>query len=285
LDKQEDFQMKRLIAFFVIIAIVLVMVIPAHAESQKMWAKVYSWDGTMTVDGKPNLTLLTSGVRYWVCAIDTSTLETLYEYDTPGTSLTNPVTSTNFASDTVGQDMVAFTVDPTDATNDRYVDLYVVTTSGYFAFVENFDKYTHTVIIDARHGVVHHGMYRTDAISGSTEIDTEVDFPYDSHIYNVFIEVLTADTAGQNCGVEVGIDTSVSGDVDGFVNSANLGSTGYVTQSASNKGAFIDDGTSDSLVYSIDGTDEQTLCYAGDSASNASGVVNIHYLFSTTPQH
>jgi len=283
--------------FFKMIAtamLVFALIVPvANAELQDMKATVYSWDGKISTDGKPVLTKLTSGVRFWVCAINTSTLETLYEHtDLDGqamTSLTNPITSTNFASDTVCGDKIRFKVDPTDSADDRYVDLYVVDTNGgYFAFVENFDKYHHTVVIDERPGVVHHGVYRSAVITSTTEVDTEIDFDYDTFIHNVFVEIVTVETAqsgGVGVGVDVGLDTSSSGDVNGFVDGSDLTSSGYPTQSATVKGALIDDGTSDSLAYAIDGTDEVELCYAGDSTGNALGVVNIHYMFSVIPKH
>ena len=275
--------MKRIFKIFTVALMIFALTVPiASAEIQKMTASVYSWDGKMTTDGKPELTLLESGVRFWVCAIDTSTLETLTEHDST-TSLTNPVTSTNFASDTVCADKVQFQVDPTDATSDRYVDLYVVDTNGgYFTFVENFDKYQRTIVIDERPGVIHHGVYRTAVIASNTEVDTEIEWDYDTFIYNVVPEIITVDSGR---AIDVGIDTSSSGDIDGFVDGASLTTAGYPTQSATTKGDLIDDGTSDSLAYAIDGTDEQTFSYAGDSTANDTGVVNIHYMFSVIPKH
>ncbi len=277
--------MKRILTFLTImlVAFALVIPVPAQAVSQYFRAEVYSWDGTQSFDGKPKLTLLTSGVRYWVTAINTSTLETLYESDGT-TSLTNPVTSTNYASDTVGEDKISFWVDPTDSSADRYVDLYVVGTDGFFTLIENFDKYQHTVILDKSPGKTHHGIYRTAVISGTTEVDTEVDFPYDSLVINFVAEVITVDTGASN-DINVGLDTSAAGDIDGFIANADLTTAGYVTQSATNMGDLIDDGTSQAIVYGIAGTVEQTMSYAGDSAANSTGVANIHYWFNYSPLH
>lgn len=280
--------MKRIFTIFAALMLVFALIVPAaHADIKSYKATVYSWDGKINVDGTPVLTKLTSGVRFWVCAIDASTLETLYEHqDLDGsayTSLTNPVTSTNFASDTVCGDMVRFRTDPTDSSADTYVDLYVVDTNGgYFAFVENFSPSNQTIVIDERPGVLHHGVYRTGVLATTAETDSEVDFDYDTFIHNVWIEVITT---AANTLVDVGIDTSVSGDVDGFVDGTPMTTAGYPTQSATYKGALIDDGTSDSLAYAIDGTDEQTMCYAMNSATAATGVVNVHYMFTVIPTH
>lgn len=146
--------MKR---FFIFLAVLMAFcwTVPAQAEFADMWADVYKWTGGYNADGSRQVTKLTSGVQYQVLSYGTTTLETLYVYNSNAfTSYTNPVTSTYF--DAV--DRIQFRVDPTDSTTDRYVDLIVVDTSGgYTAYVKGFDKYTHAVIIDERVGVDHVG--------------------------------------------------------------------------------------------------------------------------------
>lgn len=207
------------------------LAVPAQAALQDMWAYVYSWKGGMNADGTLQLNRITSGVTFKVLAIDSDTSETLYYYDTPAmTSLTNPVTTTNFAATTVCNKMVRFRVDPTDSTNDRYVDLIVVDTAGgYSAFVENFDKYTHTIVIDARPNIVHQGTIWFGATSTS-EINTGIVFPSDTFIKDVRVEVVTVASA---ISVDVGLLSSDTlGDADGFRKDVLLTTAGFVADTA-----------------------------------------------------
>ncbi len=271
--------MKRFWKLLLALALVAAFVIPAHAVNRDMWAYVYKWEGGTNADGTMILTRLNDSVRFWVQAVGADTLETLYEYDDPAnTSLTNPITVAKFEDNAVCNDMVAFNVDPTD-TNDIAVDLYVVMQDGgFFAFVEDFDENQHAVVIDARPGVEHHGAYRTAVIDSTTEIDTEVDFSYDTIVRAVTAEIITID-AGTT--VDVGIDTSTAGDVDGFVDGISLATAGFVDNTLTTVGDYLDDASDADIVgYPIDGTDEQTLCYAGESTTNNTGVVMIHYWFT-----
>lgn len=218
--------MKRFKLFTLILAaFALLAAVPAQAALQDMWAYVYKWDGKMSSDGKPVLTRLTSGVTFKVLAQDSDTAETLYYYKGT-TALTNPVTTTNFASNTVCNDQVRFRVDPTDATNDRYVDLIVVDTNGgYTAFIEDFDKYTHSIIIDERPNILHHGMIWFDATT-TAETDTGIDFLADTMIHDVRVEVVTTASAKT---LDVGLlSTETSGDADGFRDAVLLTTAGYV---------------------------------------------------------
>ncbi len=218
--------MKRFKLFTLILAaFALLAAVPAQAALQDMWAYVYKWDGKMSSDGKPVLTRLTSGVTFKVLAQDSDTAETLYYYK-GSTALTNPVTTTNYASNTVCNDQVRFRVDPTDSTYDRYVDLIVVDTNGgYTAFIEDFDKYTHSIIIDERPNIMHHGMIWFDATT-TAETDTGVDFLADTMIHDVRVEVVTTASAKT---LDVGLlSTETSGDADGFRAAVLLTTAGYV---------------------------------------------------------
>lgn len=293
--------MKRFKLFTLALALMaLFIAAPAHAVLQDMWANVYTWDGKMNTDGKPVLTRLTTGVTFKVLAIGTATAETLYYPNVKAmTSLTNPVTTTNFAAATVCNDRVAFKVDPTDATNDRYVDLIVVNTDGgYTAFVKNFDKYQHTIIIDQRPNVVHQGSIWFGA-SSTSEINTGIAFHYPVAIHDVAVEVVTAASA---ISLDVGILSSgTGGDADGFRANVLLTATGFVYDTA-----FITDGTNIDFVpastygvllmkavtgsdvtasaggvtprkYFINGTSTSTLTYTMDSTSGAG---YLHYWFN-----
>jgi tetrahydromethanopterin S-methyltransferase subunit F len=242
----------------ILAAFALLAAVPAQAANQDMWAYVYKWDGKMSSDGKPVLTRLTSGVTFKVLAQNSDTAETLYYYK-GSTSLTNPVTTTNFAANTVCNDQVRFRVDPTDTTYDRYVDLIVVDTNGgYTAFIEDFDKYTHSIIIDERPNIMHHGIIWFDATT-TDETDTGIDFLADTMVHDVRVEVVTTASAKT---LDVGLlSTETSGDADGFRDAVLLTTAGYVADTG-----VVTDGTT------IDWTATSTygaLLYKSISGSDA----------------
>ncbi len=200
--------------------------VPAHAVLQDMSAAVYKWEGKMGSDGKAVLTQITSGITFKVLAVGTTTAETTY-YPGKTTSLTNPVTTTSFASTSICNKKVAFRVDPTDATSDRYVDLIVVDTNGgYTAFVEDFDRYTHTIVIDERPNIVHQGTIWYGA-SSTSEQNTGVKFLPNTLVLDVRVEPVTVTASGT---LDVGIYTgsTVYGDADGFRAGVLLSTAGMV---------------------------------------------------------
>lgn len=204
--------MKKFTILFLAAVLAFLIAVPAQAASKDMWADVYRYDGKMNIDGKPVLTRATTGITFKVLQADSDTAETLTVRGS-STSLTNPVTTTNFASDTVCADRVAFRVDPGHS-GDENVDLIVVdTVGGYTTFVEDFNQYEHTIIIDERPNVMHHGMIWFT--SAAAETDTGVDFDYDSFISDVRIE-FTSNLGGIT--IDVGLLSSeTSGDADGFI--------------------------------------------------------------------
>lgn len=200
---------------------------PAMADMKDMWAYVYTWDGTMQADGTLKLTRQTENITFCVFPRDQiATVETLYEYnDNAFTALTNPVTGTNFTSATVCNDMISFRVDPADATYDRYVDLLVVDQDGGFTtFIEDFDEYTHAIIIDERKNIQHHGCIWF-ASSAAAEYETGVDFLDNTILTSVAVEVLTLD-AGETLDVGI-LSTGTGGDADGFIDGESLATVGY----------------------------------------------------------
>ena len=206
----------------------LLVAVPAQAALQDMWAYVYKWEGKVNSDGTMALTRLTSGVTFKVLAHGSTTAETLYEFADPAlTSLTNPVTTTNFASATVCNKRVAFKVDPTDSTDDRYVDLIVVDTAGgYTAFIDHFDKYTHTVVIDERPNVIHHGMIWFGA-STTSVVDTGIDFQLYTFIQDVQVDVVTVASA-KTLDVGLGYSGSTSQTTAGFRSAVLITTAGIV---------------------------------------------------------
>jgi hypothetical protein len=204
----------------------LLIAAPAQAVMQEFWANVYTWDGKQSSDGKPVLTRVTSGITFKVLVVDSDTAETLYYPGIVGlTSLTNPVSTTNFAATGVCNDRVAFKVDPTDSTNDRYVDLLVVDTNGgYTAFVENFDRFQHTIVIDARPNIMHHGTIWFGGVTSDT--DTGINFLPKTMVHDVRVEVVTvADGATFGCGL---ISTGTGGAATGFRQNVLMTTAGFV---------------------------------------------------------
>ncbi len=223
---------KLFLTAFLTVIMALSFVVPSHAALQDMWAYVYKWTGGMDADGKMALTRLTSGVTFKVLAHGSNTAETLYVYDSAAlTSLTNPITTANFASATVCNDRVAFRVDPTDTTDDRYVDVIVVDTAGgYTAFIEHFDKYQHTIVIDERPNVIHHGMIWFGA-STTSEVNTGIAWQVNTFIQDVRVEVVTVASA---ISIDVGLGPSAStgGATAGFRANVLLTAAGYVDDTA-----------------------------------------------------
>lgn len=275
--------MKRITYFLIALVLALCLTAPAQAEFKDFWADVYSWDGQMSVDGKPVLSHETADITFKVLQRNSDTAETLYEYaDGTMTSLTNPVTAANFASATVCNDKVAFKVDPTEAT-DTYVDLIVVdTTGGYTYFFEDFTVNDHTIVIDERPGVVHQGMIWF-TLPSTTETSTGVTFAADTLVQAVQVEVVTVDTTGTGT-MDVGTDSSSGGTADGFLNDVATSSTGYIQESISTSGSFMDSTDFYMSGYSIDGTDEGVMTYRATTGTGAAGDAEgyIHYRFVRT---
>ena len=195
---------------------------PAHAVLQDMRADVYKWTGGMNGDGTMALTRITSGITFKVLAVDSDTSETLY-YHHATTSLTNPVTTTSYNAAAICDDRINFRVDPTDATNDRYVDLLVTDTNGGFTlFYENFDQYTHSLVIDERPNIVHSGIsWFTYAAGAATAIDTGINFLPKTYIQDVRVEIITVDAA-------ITIDVGTEDDPDGFRDGVSTAVAGFI---------------------------------------------------------
>lgn len=218
--------MKRFKIFIAVFALALFcFAVPTHAALQDMSATVYKWEGGAGSDGKLVLSPVTSGIQFMVLAKGASTPETLY-YLGKTTALANPVTTTNFVSTSVCNKKVAFRVDPTDASTDRYVDVIVTDTNGgYTAFVQNFDKYTHTIVIDERPNIHHHGIAWFDHAASNAATNTGVKFLPKTNVDDVRVEVTTADSG-------ITINVGSSGTAAGYRSAVSLTSTGFVQDTA-----------------------------------------------------
>jgi len=214
------------------VLLVMVMVFPAFAAMQDFHATVHRWSGNYDSDGSPGLTKATTGITYKVLATRSNTAETLYAYGSRNlTAKTNPVTATVFATDKE----VSFRCDPTDATSDRYVDLIVTdTVGGYSQVVKNFDRYTHTIVIDERPNIKHHGLIW---FSGTTTAatNTGIIFGAYTNIEKVGLEVVTASAQT----ISVGTGTTPTG----YINLNTIASTGFVAIPGETTGSLLGTGT------------------------------------------
>ncbi len=227
--------------FVAVLLIFSTFAVPAHAVLQNMWADVYKWEGGVNSDGKMVLTKLSSGVTYKVLATASNTAETLYVYNSTAlTSLTNPITTTAFALVSASNKHIAFQVDPTDSSTDRYVDLIVVDTGGgYTAFIEKFDKYQHAVVIDERPNVMHHGMIWFGGVTTGL-VDTGIDFKLKTMIQDVRVEVVTVES-GISIDVGLGLAADTSQSTAGFRSNVLCTAAGFVADTGViTSGASID---------------------------------------------
>lgn len=229
--------MKKLLTFLMAVALIFAFTLPAEAVYRDMWAYVYSWDGGYNANGTIKLTRITSGITFKVLQADSDTAETLLNY-TGSSSITNPVSDTHYNATAGCNDMVSFRVDP-GHTDDEYVDLWVVNTDGgYKVFYENFDRYTHTIVIDQRLGITHVGGIWYDSVDATAalEHDTRINFEYDTFIKDMRVENVNTCAS---CTMHVGLSTNeTSGDLDGFRQTVSLTSAGFVTDTG-----IITDGT------------------------------------------
>ena len=265
------------------VALALVIPAPAQAEFRDFWAYVYTWDGSMGADGRAILTRVTSGITFKVLQTGSDSSETLYYYGSDAlTSLTNPVTTTSFASDTICKDMVRFRTDPTD-TNDDRVDLMVINTDGGgYVFFEDFNyQNDHAIVIDERPGIVHNSAIWFAVVSSggiATEVDTGIVFKYDTVIQAVTAEVVTVEAS--SCTLNVGLKAAgTGGDVDGFIAAMSMATAGFPDNTITTVGDLLDDGTDvDPFGHTIRSANEQDLVYqqaAGTAAANtAAGYIH-----------
>lgn len=225
----------------------------ADAVQRRYEAQVYKYDVNKgTVESQLTVAnLRITGIQYAVYAVGTATLETILGRIGPTgqavTAKTNPVTSTVFATD---GGRISFVCDPTDATNDRYVDLLVIdTVGGFTAFVKNFDPSTHTITIDETRNRLHRGSVW---FGGTTsEMSTGITFGQNTFIHDVQVEVVTAAAAST---LHVGLLSSgTTGLATGFRSNVLLTNTGNVIDtgvvSSSNSVDFNQVTTYGTLLY------------------------------------
>lgn len=292
--------MRKLFTLFLSLLVAVMLVCPmAHADTKDMWAQVYKLKNTNI--GDPELEEITTGITFEVLQRNSDTRETLTVFaDNTSTSLTNPVTTANFASATVCKGKVQFRVDPGEA-GDRYVDLKVVNTDGgYYAFIEDFDQYQHKIILNETTGNPHHGCIWFGA-SDNSETDTGVDFLADTFIHDVWVEVVTVDATET---IDVGLlSTETAGDANGLRAAVSVATAGFIKDTAvitngsnidytaaSTYGALLVTAITGSdavatcggksyIGHVVTGTNAKSLTYTGSAGSDTAAGY-IHYFFT-----
>ena len=295
--------MKRLFKLLTALMLVFILAAPVQAGLKDMWAQVYSWDGDISANGQMELTKVETGITFQVLKTTTGLMETCYEYNDPTmTALVNPVTTTSYALGTImkAAGVLSFRTDPT-AADDESVDLVVVDTAGgYTAFVEDFTRYDHTIVIDERPGIQHVGMVPVLFLASSAEVDTGVDFDYHTLIHDVKVMTTVLDA-----GVTVDVGTlsgGTNGNANGFIDGVSTAATGIPTDTGiitggtnidytavSTYGVLLhtsitgsdavatNGGSTDLKGYLITGANEQSLTYTPSNSDTFYGYIVVSF--------
>lgn len=225
-----------------------------YAVDYDYWAQVYKL--TNDTQGDAVLTEVNSGITFQVLGAGSDTAATCYVMGT-STSLTNPVTTTNFASTTYCGGKVKF------RTTSSSQDLIVTHTTGmYSAVIKSFTPQMHKIVIDERTGMEHVGIIWFTS-NDNSETDTGIDFVADTLISDVRVEVVTVD-AGETLDVGL-LSTETSGDADGLRDGVSVATAGFVADTGViTNGTTVDytpDSTYGALLYTIiAGSDVVATC-------------------------
>ena len=129
---------------------------------------------------------------------------------------------------------------------------------------------------DQRPNVQHHGIIWF--LGTGSEVDTGIDFDYDTAVQAVRVEVVTADTGGSPT-LDVGtLSGGTAGDLDGFCDGIVTDTAGYITEVFATRGALLDDDTDIYMMgHVVKSADEQCLTY---TSSGTVGAGYIHFYFT-----
>ena len=156
---------------------------------------------------------ITTGCYVFVYDAGTKTLATIYS-DGLRTSLANPITRSQYATDT----RIKFY-----GAASSY-DLFIAHSEGHVCRKAGVTPNTHSVVLDTD-GLDKCVVFPMIYNSGGTETDTGLDLPKLCKVYDVAIEVVTTDATET---VDLGLLSSeTAGDADGFMAALSVASTGY----------------------------------------------------------
>lgn len=285
--------MKRFWTTLFTLVLVVAFAFPVQAAWKDMHATVYKWTGGYNQDGSPGLTRITSGITFKVLQRgQNDTRETLYKFnDNYFTSLTNPVSATNFASASYCAGEIKFRVDPTES-NDRYVDVLVVDTAGgYSVTVQDFDVYTHTIVIDERPNVIHHGKIWWDGTTTDVTSAGGVYFLAGQQIHGMQVEVTTVLAAES-----ISVGAALTASWPEYIKGETMATAGVIASSATSSGhrlvrqttAWASDFIPNGYTIAATASTEALYfrCYSnGGTNSGLTPYGFIHYYFSTARRY
>lgn len=190
-----------------------------------------------SLDGFSGEGAVTSGCTVFVYDAGTKTLATIYA-DGNRAALANPITRAQFTTD----GKISF------FGGSATYDIAVNDDQGNWAHVAGFSPLQHTVAMDrSRHDKLL--AFPLVFNAGGTEVDTGLDLPKHSMVYDVALEVVTIDATET---VAIGLlSTETAGDADGFLVATSVAVAGFfgsylITDgssedyvSASRKGALL----------------------------------------------
>lgn len=163
-----------------------------------------------------------SGVLAFVYNAGTKTLATLYS-DNKRTSLTNPISRSQFATD----DAVKFW------TAQSSVDIVLAHSDGSIAKYASVVPETHRLVLNQ--DGVEKCLILPYGASDNTETDTGIDLPVNVWVQDVAMEVVTSDPSET---LSIGLLSSeTNGDADGFIVTADASTAGFVKPLAHTAGS------------------------------------------------
>mgnify|MGYP003488493985 FL=1 len=234
----------------------------------------------LTVKDSRTLEPITTGCYVFVYDAGTKTLSTLYKNSARAT-LANPITRAQFAID----QKVSFYSTQTS------VDVFVADEKGNVSFVPSVTPNDKNIILN-RDGVVKCLVAPWVFNAGGTETDTGLDFPINTLVTDVLVEVVTVDaTETLNVGL---LSSETAGDVDGLAALVSIANAGFirpwvVTDGTNEdfiatpyKGALIglgsagtdvanDFGSTGGYGHIVTGTNARSLVYQPSSSDTGAG--------------
>lgn len=158
--------------------------------------------------------VVSSGVLVFVYDAGTKTLSTIYS-DAVGTSKTNPISRSQFATD----GGIKFY----SAASSH--DIFINTDSGESARSTSVAPTQHTITVD-KDGVDKCIVFPAVFNAGGTETDTGLDLPKLCKVTDVALEVVTTD-ATETCAIGI-LSSETNGDADGLMVAVSVANSGYI---------------------------------------------------------
>jgi hypothetical protein len=204
-------------AFLSLLVMLMTCAAFAGYNDTKYDIALYDLDAVGSLGGK-----ITSGALVFVYTASSKTLATLYS-DTKRTSLTNPISRSQFGTDTAVKFFAAASS----------FDIVVALSDGSMGKWSAVSPSIHRLQVsrsgDQKLFVIPFGA------SDVTEVDTTIDLPKNFWVKDCFIEVVTVDATET---IDVGLlSTETSGDADGLLSTVSVATSGFVKPYATTAGS------------------------------------------------